>query len=75
MKGRPKESNSICNLPCQATINIYKSDETGRWYIEFMSLIDELENVCELGLWTEKYFTKKEAFSLMRYLCKKEDAE
>lgn len=58
-----------------ADINIYKDEETGRYYVEFINLgIDEV-SLCRPGLWIEKCITKKKAISLIRYLCNKEDVE
>lgn len=71
-----KETNNVCNMPEVASIIIHRSDDTGRYYVEFINHgLCEVESLCKFGLWTEKRITKKKSIFLMKYLCNKEDAE
>lgn len=60
-----KEKDNICNLPTVATINIHKSKETGKWYIEY------IDKSTGDGNWKEHEITEEFAKMMISY-CHKE---
>lgn len=55
MKG---ESENVCNMPTICRIEIHKSEETGKYYSEFIQF-RECKDQSECGVWNDKHISKK----------------
>lgn len=52
--GDMKECENICEMPTLAEIEIHQSEETGKIYLEFITMFEsEISTDLEYGIWYE----------------------
>lgn len=59
-----KETNNVCNMPTVMDLRLHKSEDTGRYYINFLQYDREPE-----GRWLDKHITEEEAKRLIDFAC------
>lgn len=67
-----KDTDNVCNMNKKATIELYKSDKTGKWYINIIHHVKDDVGI-EEGEWTEKKFNHVDALNMLRYISSLKD--
>lgn len=60
-----KETENVCNMPKLLTLEVHRSEETGRYYLEFL---DTSGMTANQGVWSNRGFSKAKFISLMKEL-------
>ena len=60
-----RETENVCNMPKLLTLEVHRSEETGRYYLEF---IDTSGMTANQGVWSNRGFSKAKFISLMKEL-------
>lgn len=58
------ESKNICNMPKLMNIEVYQSEETGKFYIEFIDWYSKNSR----HIWQDKNITEEQLFTLLTVL-------
>lgn len=68
---KPLETENVCNMPSVMRMELHRSKETGKYYVEY---IDNSEDE-RRGWWVNKKFSAKKAQELLAMLKSLKDVE